>query len=178
MTIVTFRFNQYTHTHTHKDDRKSPPRELPLGDGRGRIGALKARAVLVDMEEGVINAALKGPLGEVFDPVLKVSSVSIANDNIECGEVVAIPTRSNTIIPADLLSRQSIEPELWMILFLDVRTISVPRSYRHGKHDAVTMYFFQWTHLFPRVLPPQGVWIWQQLGGWVLSVSGSTLRIR
>lgn len=52
--------------------RRSPARELPLGDGTGKIGALKARAVLIDMEEGVINSMLSGPLGEVFDPVLKV----------------------------------------------------------------------------------------------------------
>jgi hypothetical protein len=41
--------------------------------------------VLVDMEEGVINAALKGPLGEVFDPVLKVSSVSGSGNNWAVG---------------------------------------------------------------------------------------------
>eukprot|EP00037_Helgoeca_nana_P019167 m.185893 g.185893 ORF g.185893 m.185893 type:complete len:155 (+) comp24748_c0_seq6:250-714(+) len=57
------------------DGRQSPPRELPLGDGTGKIGALKARAVLIDMEEGVINSLLTGPMREVFDPMLKVSSV-------------------------------------------------------------------------------------------------------
>lgn len=60
---------------TVQDGRQSPPRELPLGDGTGKIGALKARAVLIDMEEGVINSLLTGPMREVFDPMLKVSSV-------------------------------------------------------------------------------------------------------
>eukprot|EP00036_Acanthoecidae_sp_10tr_P012996 CAMPEP_0206290352 /NCGR_PEP_ID=MMETSP0106_2-20121207/2576_1 /ASSEMBLY_ACC=CAM_ASM_000206 /TAXON_ID=81532 /ORGANISM="Acanthoeca-like sp., Strain 10tr" /LENGTH=440 /DNA_ID=CAMNT_0053720911 /DNA_START=229 /DNA_END=1548 /DNA_ORIENTATION=+ len=67
------------------DGRRSPPRELPLGDGTGKIGALKARAVLIDMEEGVINSLLSGPMREVFDPVLKVSSVSGSGNNWAVG---------------------------------------------------------------------------------------------
>lgn len=49
------------------DNRYDPPTNLPVGDGRGSIRALKARAVLVDMEEGVVNDLLKGPLAELFD---------------------------------------------------------------------------------------------------------------
>lgn len=37
------------------DTRFEDPREIPLGDGRGPIRSLKARAILVDMEEGVTN---------------------------------------------------------------------------------------------------------------------------
>ena len=55
-----------------QDNRRSPPRNLEVGDGTGKIGALKARAVLIDMEEGVINSLLSGPMRDVFDPVLKV----------------------------------------------------------------------------------------------------------
>ena len=47
------------------DPRTSPPRDLPVGDGRSPIATLRARAVLVDMEEGVINSLLHGPLQEV-----------------------------------------------------------------------------------------------------------------
>jgi tubulin epsilon len=36
------------------DTRKSPPVDVPVGDGSERIQSLKARAVLVDMEEGVL----------------------------------------------------------------------------------------------------------------------------
>ena len=49
------------------DSRFDPPPNLPVGDGSGPIRCLKARAVLVDMEEGVVNEMLKSPLGEVFD---------------------------------------------------------------------------------------------------------------
>lgn len=51
------------------DTRKQPPLSLPVGDGKGDIAALKARAVLIDMEESVVNSAFKGNFGDVFDPV-------------------------------------------------------------------------------------------------------------
>lgn len=41
------------------DARVEPPLDLPVGDGRGKIQMLKARAVVVDMEEGVVNELLK-----------------------------------------------------------------------------------------------------------------------
>ena len=37
------------------DSRYSDPVEIPVGDGSQRIKTLKARSVVVDMEEGVIN---------------------------------------------------------------------------------------------------------------------------
>eukprot|EP00466_Bigelowiella_natans_P016589 jgi/Bigna1/37395/e_gw1.19.48.1 len=43
------------------------PVELGVGNGRGKIRSLKARSILVDMEEGVINQILRSPLGELFD---------------------------------------------------------------------------------------------------------------
>ena len=49
------------------DCRQEPPLRLPVGDGRGAIRALKARAVVVDMEEGVTNELLSGPMRDVFD---------------------------------------------------------------------------------------------------------------
>ena len=49
------------------DSRSDPPRDLPVGDGRGPIRTLKARAVLVDMEEGVVSEMLRGPLADLFD---------------------------------------------------------------------------------------------------------------
>ncbi|KAG2450093.1 hypothetical protein HYH02_000197 [Chlamydomonas schloesseri] len=63
------------------DTRVEPPRNLPVGDGRGAIRTLKARSVIVDMECGVINEMLKGPLGEVLDTRQLVSDVSGAGNN-------------------------------------------------------------------------------------------------
>jgi hypothetical protein len=49
------------------DTRYEDPMEITVGNGKGLIRSLKARAVVVDMEEGVVNATLRGPLGELFD---------------------------------------------------------------------------------------------------------------
>jgi len=57
------------------------PRRIPLGDGRGKIRSLKARSVLVDMEEGVINKVLKGPLGELFTEHQLIKDVSGSGNN-------------------------------------------------------------------------------------------------
>ena len=44
------------------DTRHEPAIKFPVGDGKGSIRALKARAVVVDMEEGVTNELLSGPM--------------------------------------------------------------------------------------------------------------------
>eukprot|EP00040_Diaphanoeca_grandis_P043976 m.10911 g.10911 ORF g.10911 m.10911 type:complete len:465 (-) comp8553_c0_seq1:56-1450(-) len=67
------------------DTRKMPHRNIPVGNGDKKIASLKARAVLVDMEEGVINNLLQGPLRDVFDPVQQVSSVSGSGNNWAVG---------------------------------------------------------------------------------------------
>ncbi len=41
--------------------------EIPVGKGTEKIRNLRARAVLIDTEEGVVNEIMKGPLNEVFD---------------------------------------------------------------------------------------------------------------
>jgi tubulin epsilon len=56
-------------------------REIPLGEGKGKIRMLKARAVLVDMEEGVVSELLSGPLGEVFDNRMLITDVSGSGNN-------------------------------------------------------------------------------------------------
>lgn len=63
------------------DTRVEPHKNLPVGDGKGPIRTLKARSVIVDMECGVINEMLKGPLGEVLDTRQLVSDVSGAGNN-------------------------------------------------------------------------------------------------
>ena len=63
------------------DTRYEPFRNLQVGDGSGSIRALKARSVIVDMECGVINEMLKGPLGDVLDNNAFISDVSGAGNN-------------------------------------------------------------------------------------------------
>ena len=51
-----------------------------VGDGgsisKGKICSLKARAVLTDMEEGVVNEILQGPLRDVFDSKQLITDIS------------------------------------------------------------------------------------------------------
>jgi tubulin epsilon len=63
------------------DTRYDDPAEIRVGDGRGPIRSLKARAVVVDMEEGVVNATLKGPLGELFDSRQLLADTSGSGNN-------------------------------------------------------------------------------------------------
>jgi len=50
--------------------------EIPVGTGKEAIRGLRARSVLVDMEEGVVNDILNGPLREIFDTTQLVTDVS------------------------------------------------------------------------------------------------------
>ena len=67
------------------DTRHAPPRELRVGDGRGAVGALRARAVLIDMEEGVVGGLRRGRLGELFEAQHCVTSVSGSGNNWAVG---------------------------------------------------------------------------------------------
>ncbi|XP_054652253.1 tubulin epsilon chain isoform X2 [Dunckerocampus dactyliophorus] len=53
--------------------------------GGERIQMLKARAVLVDMEEGVVSEILQGPLRDVFDSTQLLTDVSGAGNNWAVG---------------------------------------------------------------------------------------------
>ncbi|KAH3710442.1 tubulin epsilon chain-like [Dreissena polymorpha] len=67
------------------DDRFDDPADIPLQQGKGKIKSLKARAVLVDMEEGVVSEMMKGPLREVFDFKQLLTDVSGAGNNWAVG---------------------------------------------------------------------------------------------
>ncbi|XP_064652208.1 tubulin epsilon chain-like [Lineus longissimus] len=67
------------------DTRYDDPVDIPLGDSRGKIKSLKARAVLVDMEEGVVSNVMKGPLREVFDYKQLITDVSGCGNNWAVG---------------------------------------------------------------------------------------------
>ena len=49
------------------------------------ISSLKARAVLIDMEESVIESSHKSSIGELFDPALAVTSQSGSGNNWAVG---------------------------------------------------------------------------------------------
>lgn len=61
--------------------------EIPVGKGAEKIRNLRARAVLIDTEEGVVNEIMKGPLNEVFDHRQYVTDVSGAGNNWAVGHM-------------------------------------------------------------------------------------------
>lgn len=67
------------------DSRYEDPADIPLHHGKGKIRSLKARAVLVDMEEGVVSEMMKGPLREVFDFRQLITDVSGSGNNWAVG---------------------------------------------------------------------------------------------
>ncbi|KAM4695240.1 tubulin epsilon chain isoform 3-T3 [Discoglossus pictus] len=52
---------------------------------KGKICSLKARAVLIDMEEGVVNEMLQGPLRDLFDSKQLITDVSGSGNNWAVG---------------------------------------------------------------------------------------------
>ena len=66
------------------DTRFTPARDVPLKRNQ-QIASLRARAVLIDMEEGVVNEVLSGPLRDVFDTHQSVTSVSGSGNNWAVG---------------------------------------------------------------------------------------------
>ncbi|XP_032817736.2 tubulin epsilon chain isoform X2 [Petromyzon marinus] len=61
--------------------------DIPV-DSRSTIRSLKARAVLIDMEEGVVNELLQGPLRDVFDQKQLITDVSGSGNNWAVGNKV------------------------------------------------------------------------------------------
>ncbi|BFZ11050.1 hypothetical protein BsWGS_14089 [Bradybaena similaris] len=70
---------------SNMDSRYENPENIPVGKGNGKIKSLKARAVLVDMEEGVVSEMMQGPLGEVFDCRQLLTDVSGSGNNWATG---------------------------------------------------------------------------------------------
>ncbi|XP_015242279.1 PREDICTED: tubulin epsilon chain [Cyprinodon variegatus] len=66
------------------DPRRSDGGSCCVG---GRIQHLKARAVLIDMEEGVVNGILQGALREVFDSAQFLTDVSGSGNNWAVGNL-------------------------------------------------------------------------------------------
>ena len=76
------------------DTRHSNLPSLPVGD---QIRTLKARCLLVDMEEGVVNSLLTGPLADLFDARQRITDVSGAGNNWAHGYHVYGPTYRESI---------------------------------------------------------------------------------
>ncbi|KAL5014922.1 hypothetical protein ScPMuIL_009192 [Solemya velum] len=70
------------------DNRYDDPANITLGTGKGKVKSLKARAVLVDMEEGVVSELTKGPLKEVFDFQQLITDVSGSGNNWAVGHMM------------------------------------------------------------------------------------------
>ncbi|TMW58740.1 hypothetical protein Poli38472_010299 [Pythium oligandrum] len=73
------------------DTRYSDPVDLPFESGKSAIRSLKARAILVDMEQGPVSETLAGPLGELFDQQQFITDVSGAGNNWAHGHCVYGP---------------------------------------------------------------------------------------
>ena len=71
-----------------------------MGDGTGRISSLRARAVLVDMEEGPVSETLRGPLGELFDRSNLITDISGAGNNWAHGFELYGPQHRDSVAEA------------------------------------------------------------------------------
>lgn len=80
------------------DSRYDDPADIPIGNGTLPIRTLKARAVLVDMEEGVVNQLERGPLADIFDVRQRITSVSGAGNNWAHGHEVYGPQYAAEIV--------------------------------------------------------------------------------
>lgn len=96
------------------------PRDIPLlrgPDSRNPIRTLRARAVLIDMEEGVVNQVMKGPLRDLFDASQLLTDVSGSGNNWGHGFCVYGPKYEEAIL--DQLHR-AVEacdsPQSWFLM--------------------------------------------------------------
>ena len=64
-----------------KTSRSLHESDIPVRDGKSKIKSLKARAVMIDMEEGVVSELLKGPMRDVFDSRQLITDVSGSGNN-------------------------------------------------------------------------------------------------
>ena len=76
------------------DARVIPPRDLGLGSP---ISALRARAVLVDMEEGPVAETLRSPIGELFESHQYITDVSGSGNNWAHGHALYGPQYAEPI---------------------------------------------------------------------------------
>jgi hypothetical protein len=87
------------------------------GAGGDFVSRHRARAVLVDMEEGVVSALLRSPVGGLFESSLRLTDVSGAGNNWACGYASYGPTYCRGALD---LVRRSLEacesPQAFLVL--------------------------------------------------------------
>eukprot|EP00966_Prymnesium_polylepis_P221063 5113474-Prymnesium_polylepis.2 len=77
------------------DTRYADPIDCPLGSA---VSSLRARAVLVDTEEGVVGQLARGYLGDLFDPAQRLTDVSGAGNNWAHGHAVYGPAHREAFL--------------------------------------------------------------------------------
>ena len=82
------------------DTRYQQAADIPIGDGTRPISTLRARAVLVDSEEGVVGQLLRGHLADLFDISQLVTDVSGAGNNWAHGHSVYGPAHRDRFLDA------------------------------------------------------------------------------
>nr|XP_054592632.1 tubulin epsilon chain isoform X1 [Nothobranchius furzeri] len=95
------------------DSRKSDGGACCVG---GEIQNLKARAVLVDMEEGVLSEILQGPLKEVFDSNQLLKDASGSGNNWAVGHMTYGSIHREAMV--DLLRRAAEHCDCLQCFFL------------------------------------------------------------
>ena len=70
------------------ESRRDHVIDIPTSRGVKKVKNLKARAILVDMEEGVVGELLQGHLKDVFDPAQLITDVSGSGNNWAEGNLV------------------------------------------------------------------------------------------
>lgn len=82
------------------DNRYADPVDITTqADGSlQKIKCLKARAILIDMEEGVLTRIMRGPLAEIFESRQFITDVSGAGNNWAHGHDVYGPTYRDPIL--------------------------------------------------------------------------------
>ena len=82
----------HTHTLTHTDRDMSASSSSSSSSSSSKINQLRARAVLIDMEEGVVNRVMRSPLGELFrGDTQSITAPSGAGNNWAYGHMVCGP---------------------------------------------------------------------------------------
>lgn len=89
------------------DTRYADPVDIPIGDGSRPISTLRARAVLVDSEEGVISQLCRGHLADLFDRSQMVTDVSGAGNNWAHGHTVYGPAHRDRFLEATRRAAES-----------------------------------------------------------------------
>ncbi|KAI8927116.1 tubulin, epsilon 1 [Entophlyctis helioformis] len=83
----------------HVDERRGQ-QNLGIGSGTARIRGLKARGIMIDMEEGVVNQIMRSPIHELFDADQIITSVSGSGNNWAVGYHVYGQEYAETILEA------------------------------------------------------------------------------